>query len=80
MGIYRENLPRVIRDQLAAEREIQKLTYDQLAERSGLKGQSVMRYLTGKRDIDLPVLAALSEGLGIDPMIIMKRGMERMEK
>ena len=78
MGTYKENLPRVIREQLQGERRIKDWTYAQLADASGLKEQSVMRYLTGKRDIDIPTLAALSEGLGIDPMVLMKRATERM--
>ena len=80
MGIYKENLPRVIREQLQGERNIKGWTYSQLADAAGLKEQSVMRYLTGKREIDLPILAALSEGMGIDPMVIMKRATERIEK
>ncbi|HCJ55459.1 MULTISPECIES: helix-turn-helix domain-containing protein [Glutamicibacter] len=54
------------------------LKNSELADASGLKEQSVMRYLTGKRDIDIPTLAALSEGLGIDPMVLMKRATDRM--
>lgn len=80
MGIYKDTFPLVIREQLVAERGIKGWTYAQLAEASGLTEQSVMRYLTGKRKIDLDVLGALADGLGLDPMVIAKRAMERMEK
>lgn len=80
MGIYAENLPAAVVEQLRAERAAKQWTYDQLAEASGLTAQSVMRYLTGKRAIPLDVLAALADGLGVAPVEIMNRAVERIHQ
>lgn len=80
MGYYKDNLPAATVEQLQAERGAKRLTYKQLADASGLKEQTVMRYLTGKRDIPFPELVALSEALGLDPAELLIRASQRINK
>lgn len=66
--------------QLRAERAAQNLTYKELAERADLKEQSVMRYLTEKRDFGASELGAMADALGISPYELMRRAVERIEE
>lgn len=80
MGIFAEKLPAAVAEQLRAERAVKQWTYKQLAEASGLTEQSVMRYLTGKREIPLPELAAMADGLGVTPVEMINRAVHRINQ
>ena len=41
--------------------------------------QSVMRYLTGKRDLHMTDLGSLADALGISPDRIIQQAMDRRE-
>ncbi|TFH57315.1 helix-turn-helix domain-containing protein [Glutamicibacter arilaitensis] len=79
MGTYTDKLPAATVEQLQAERGGKRLTYKQLAEISGLKEQSVMRYLTGKRDIPLHELIAMTEALGLTLGELFERATQRIK-
>lgn len=79
MGIYTDKLPAATVEQLQAERGAKRLTYKQLAEASGLKEQTVMRYLTGKRDIPLQELIAMTEALGLTLGELFDRATQRIK-
>lgn len=79
MGTYGNNLATVIAQQLRAERAAAGLTHKELAERAGLKEQSVIRYLTEKRDIDTPTLGALCDALNLTPQELVVRAVDRIK-
>lgn len=79
MGIYGEQLASAVAEQLRAERGAAGLTYKQLAEKAGLKEQSVTRYLTEKREINTSILGALCDALGITPQELIIRAVERIK-
>lgn len=78
MGIYTDHLPAAVAAQLRAERAVAGLTYDGLANATGMSKFTVMRYLKGERQIPLPEFAALAEALGLTPQELMARAMERI--
>lgn len=79
MGTYTEKLPAATIEQLQAERGGKRLTYKQLADKAGLKEQSVMRYLTGKRDIPLHELVAMTEALDLTLGELFERATQRIK-
>lgn len=80
MGIYTDHLPAAVAEQLRAERAAKGITYDRLAQLTGMSKFTVMRYLKQERSIPLPEFAALSEALGLAPVEVMRRAMERIPK
>ncbi|MFF2678068.1 helix-turn-helix domain-containing protein [Arthrobacter koreensis] len=64
---------------LRAERAARRWTYRELADAAGMTEQSVMRYLTGKRDLHMADLGSLADALGISPARIVQQAMERRE-
>lgn len=79
MGKYGDNLATAVAQQLRAERGAAGLTYRQLAEKAGLTEQSVMRYLTEKRELKSGDLGALCDALGITPQELITRAVERIK-
>lgn len=79
MGIYSDKLPAATVEQLQAERGAKRFTYKQLAEASGLKEQTVMRYLIGKRDIPLQELIAMTEALDLSLGELFERATQRIK-
>ena len=79
MGLYGEKLAAAVAEQLRAERAVKRWTYKELATAAGLTEQSVMRYLTEKRDIPLPEFAALSDALGVTPGDLINRAIDRIQ-
>lgn len=68
-----------VAEQLRAERAAKRWTYKELATAAGLTEQTVMRYLTEKRDIPLPEFASLAHALGLSPADIINRAIDRLQ-
>lgn len=79
MGTYGDNLAAAVAEQLRAERAAKRWTYKDLANAAGMTEQTVMRYLTEKRDIPLPEFAALADALNLSPVDIINRAIERIK-
>lgn len=79
MGKYGDNLASAVAEQLRAERAAANLTQKELAEKAGLKEQSVMRYLNGVREPNAGQLGALCDALGITPQDLMMRAVDRIK-
>lgn len=80
MGIYGEHLTNAVREQLQAERGVKGWSYRQLADRAGMTEQTVMRRLTGKREIPVNDLGDMAHALGISPESLLMRAVERIPK
>lgn len=65
--------------ELRGARGASQFTLEELADRSTLSRQTVMRYLNGKREIPLPALYAMCGALGIDPVTLFRRAQERLD-
>ena len=65
--------------QLRAERAVKGWSYRELASAAGMTEQTVMRYLTEKRDIRLSELGSLADALGVCPDTLISRAMARMQ-
>lgn len=63
---------------LRGERAMLQLTIAELAERSGLTDQSLRRYLATERAIDVEVLYAVAQGLGLTGAEVMARAQDRL--
>lgn len=79
MGKYGDNLASVVAAQLRAERGAAGLAYKELADKAGLTEQSVMRYLTEKREPNAGQLGAMCDALGITPHELMLRAVDRIK-
>lgn len=80
MGIYGDEYQAAVARELQGERAIVGFTYDDLASSSGLNTQTVMRYLTGKRDIPMTALFEICKALGVTASEIFERAERRITK
>lgn len=53
------------------------LTAAELAAKVGMHPTVLSRYLTFKRQLTIGVIDQLAEGLGLDPMVLLRRSEER---
>lgn len=63
--------------ELRAERSAKKMTYDQLAARSGVNRRTMSRLLQAQRGIDTAHLASLCEALDVDVASLIERAETR---
>lgn len=78
MGTYGDHLAEAVAKQIQAERVAAGLTYEQLGERAGIDKQSTMRYLLGRRPINMERLGMFADALGLDPVEVIARAMARI--
>ena len=76
---YGEDIQSAIADMLRAERAIQELTMDELAERAKMPKITLHRYMKGQRDIPLKALATICKALGVPMGEIIERAEHRLE-
>lgn len=78
MGTYGDQLATAVAQQLQAERAAAGLTYDALGEACGIDKQSTMRYLLGRRPVNMERLGKFADALGVTPEEILKRAVMRI--
>lgn len=64
---------------LRGERAIQRVTYEDLEERTGISRSTIIRVLNAKRMLDLSYLAALCEALGLSMNEVIEKASERAQ-
>lgn len=74
MQAYQE----AIAEQLRAERAARGLTIEELVARTTLHRSSVIRYLSGERDIKMSALFEMAEALGLTVPVLLLRAEERL--
>lgn len=79
MGVYSENLPTAMAEQLRSEKGAAELTYQEIADALDIHQQSVIRYFKGTRDIPMSVVIRLAELFGLTPAELMERATERIK-
>lgn len=67
-----------IAEQLRAERAARNLTMDDLVERTSIARSSVIRYLSGERDIKMSALFELAGALGLSVPELLLRAEQRI--
>lgn len=80
MGTYGEDLQAAIVAQLQAERAVARLTYAELGNRAKIKEQTIMRYLTGKRDMPMTALLDICRALELEPRNLVVLAEERRNR
>lgn len=78
MGTYGNQLAEAVARQLQAERVAAGLTYEALGEACGIDKQSTMRYLLGRRPINMERLGRFADALGIAPEEVLRRAVMRI--
>lgn len=66
--------------ELRAERGASRLTYDELERRTGLGKRSIIRYLSGERDIPLSGLFELAEAMNVGVDDLLERAKIRADQ
>lgn len=69
----RTPLSAAVAAQLRAERAAAQLTFDELAQRSGISRFTIMRLLNEHRTMDMSQFAAMCDGLDLSPVVVMAR-------
>ena len=65
---------------LRGERAAQRITYDELSERSGLDRSTVLRMLNNQRDLKMSQLSALCSALKLSVVDVMRQAQARMDR
>lgn len=68
-----------VAEQLRRERGAQRISIAELARRSGIPEVSLGRYLNGKREINIAVLANVAHALGVEPAIVFTEAQRRLD-
>jgi transcriptional regulator with XRE-family HTH domain len=72
MGEYGDKFNMAVASELRAQRARVQITFDELAERTGLAKNTVLNYLNGKRAIPMPAFAELCRALDISQRVIFE--------
>lgn len=75
---HNKGLNGAIAGELRAERGRQRITYDQLAESTGIGRRTLIRILNGERAINMSVLEAISEAFNLAPSAIIQAAQEQL--
>jgi len=76
---YGIDIQSAIADMLRAERAIQEMTLDELAEKAGMPKVTLQRYLKAQRDIPLKSLADICRALDVPMGEVIQRAEERLQ-
>lgn len=76
MGNYGTDIQAAIATQIKAEMAVKDWKQSDLASASGIPTSTLHRYLSGVRDIPLPMFAEIAKALGL-PMIELAQRAER---
>lgn len=68
-----------IAGELRAERSRRRVTFDALAERTGVSKRTLIRVLNGERAISMAVLESICEALGVVPSELIHIAQTRLE-
>ena len=80
MGTYGEDLQGAITRQMQAERAANGMTYADIAREASMTEQTVMRYLTGKRDMPMAAFLDICKALGFEPRELVLLAEMRMNR
>lgn len=76
-----EGLNGAVARTLNGERAAAKVSYDELAKRSGVSKRTLLRVLsTMERDLDLPVIEKVARALGLTTLDVFTLAEQRMER
>lgn len=78
MGNYGADIQSAIAMQIKAEMAAKDWKQSDLANASGIPTSTLHRYLSGSRDIPMPVFAELSRALGLSMIELAQRAERRL--
>ena len=79
MGNYGTDIQAAIATQVKAEMAAKGWKQAELAKRAGLHTSTLHRYLSGERDIPLPVFAEIADTLGLTYIELAGRAQRRLD-
>jgi transcriptional regulator with XRE-family HTH domain len=79
MANYGESIQSAIAVQIKAEMAAKDWKQSDLAAASGIPTSTLHRYLSGARDIPLPVFAGIAQALGLSMIELAQRAERRLE-
>lgn len=79
MGTYGNDIQSAIAVQIKAEMAARDWKQSDLANASGIPTSTLHRYLSGARDIPLPVFAEIANALGLSMIELAARAQRRLD-
>ena len=79
MGNYGNDIQAAMAVQIKAEMAAKDWKQPELAKRSGIPTSTLHRYLTGERDMPLPVFVGIAEALGVSYLELAARAQRRLD-
>ncbi|QIG57710.1 transcriptional repressor [Arthrobacter phage Shoya] len=79
MGTYGENIQSAMAAQIKAEMAARDWKQPNLADATGIPTSTLHRYLSGARDIPLPVFAEIAKALDLSVMELAGRAQRRLD-
>lgn len=76
---HNKGLNGAIAGELRAERSRQRITYDQLAERTGIGRRTLIRIINGERAINMATLEAICEAFAVPPSAVIAAAQRHLD-
>lgn len=78
MGTYGNDIQAALVKQVKAEMAAQDLRQKDMAARLGMQTSTLSRYLSGERDIPMPVAFGFADALGLSVIELVQRAERRL--
>lgn len=79
MGKYGNDIQAALVAQVKAEMGAQDMRQKDMAAKVGMQTSTLSRYLSGERDIPMPVVFSFADALGLSVIELVQRAERRLE-
>lgn len=79
MGTYGTDIQSALVKQVKAEMAALDMRQKDMAAKIGMQGSTLSRYLSGERDIPMPVAFSFADALGLSIIELVQRAERRLE-
>lgn len=78
MGTYGADIQAALVKQVKAEMAARDMKQKAMADKLGMQGSTLSRYLAGERDIPMPVVFGFADALGLSVVELVQRAERRL--
>lgn len=78
MGTYGNDIQAALVKQVKAEMAARDMKQKAMADKLGMQGSTLSRYLAGERDIPMPVVFGFADALGLTVVELVERAERRL--
>lgn len=79
MGTYGTDIQAALAAQIKAEMAVKDWKQSDLAKAAGMQNSTLSRYLSGERDMPMPIFAEIANALGLSMVELAQRAQRRLD-